>query len=238
MEALLFLLVAGIIAVPAYRFVTASLARAEQRRLAVKALAHGKGWSFDNPPPRGLAYRIQGVTAGLGWELKADPDSSSSESSPSTTWTCEEIHFADLVGMIRTRAGYRLLEGAWGRAATGLLGAMTAMMRLDAPQHGRLMKEGARLEPGSSDVAENFVIVVRPGLGLENMLTAEVQHALRQWHDSAGTARDSLAVDIGQSNLRVYCSQILDASEVEAMVGMGVALAAALRPNRRHSGQR
>ena len=230
MDVLLFFLLAGAFVLFGGKFVRKITHRAEARRTQVKELARSRGWQADVDLPASLLYRIHGRSDGIVWEVEANTDSSSgsADASPSTKWSCDSIVYPDLVGLIRTRKAYQVLQSMWGRAASGVLGAMVSALGVPEPQHDEVLRNGTQLTPSSSVVEENFVVFVRPERGLDGLLTPELERALIAWHESGAPQTDTLSVDIGQTNLRVYCRYTLEAEDLEAFVSVGLAVAAAI----------
>jgi hypothetical protein len=228
MDALLFFLLAGAFVLFGGKFVRKITHRAEARRTQVKELARSRGWIIEDNLPDDLLYQIHGRNDGFDWEVVADTDSGGADPSSSTQWTCDTISYPELVGLIRTRKGYQLLQSMWGRAASGVIGAMVNVLGVPEPQHEEVLRTGNQLQPAASIVDENFVVFIRPDCGLERLLTPELERALTVWHESGAPQANSLSVDIGQTNLRVYCHYTLDAQYLEAFVNVGLAVAAAL----------
>jgi hypothetical protein len=228
MDAVLFFILAGAFVLFGSKLIRAITHRTEQRRRQANELARGQGWQPDDALPNALLYRIRGRHDGIAWQVVADTDSGSTDASPSTTWTCDTIAYADLVGLIRTRKAYAVLQSMWGRAASGVLDVMVSALGVSEPQHDDVLRNGTQLQPTSSVVDENFVVFVRPDRGLEGLLTPEVERALAAWQESGAPQADTLSVDIGQTNLRVYCRYTLEAAYLEAFINVGVAVAAAV----------
>ena len=200
-------------------------ARLERQRGEVRALAARRGWQVDPDVRADDHYRLRGVTRGMAWEAVAERTGTGDDASVSTKWHTDVVHYLDLVVLVRTRKGFQLLESMWGKAASGLLAVMTTIIGAPAPQHTRLARDGRRLQGRSPGFDDAFVAVVRPDAGLDDVITAAVEKALLAWTALPLPAlqRDSLSVDVGQTNLRVYCSGALDAVSLERLVQIGEA---------------
>src|SRR5687768_9209664 len=165
MELLLFLLLAGtflVIVVYVIRFVKR---RDEARRREYRGLAARKRWQYEEPGGT-IWCRLRGRDA-ITWQLDVEVDTSGESTSTSTKWTTNDIRYADLVALIRTRKGFELWQSMWGRAASGLLQVMASAVGAPSPQHEDVIRNGKRIEAASSLVNENFVIVVRDGRGVD-----------------------------------------------------------------------
>jgi hypothetical protein len=228
MRALIFFLLAAVVIVAIRKALTWSRHRTQQRHLQLIELTQKKGWTLEHADAGSLDYRIRGSTDGINWRLLTESEAGA-DPSTSTRWSTESVRYPDLVGMIRTRKGYDLLQSMWGRAASGLLNVMTTATGLPAVQHSQLLNDGQQLPARSSDVAENYVAMVRTESGLDRVLSPEVEAALAAWKEVPEAERDTLSVDIGQTNLRVYCRYILAPEHIEKMINLGVAVAKAVR---------
>ena len=231
MELLLFLLVGVAILLLVGYLIRFANRRDKARRLEYRALAARKRWQYEEPGGT-IWCRLRGRDE-IAWQLDLVIDTSGESTSSSTTWTTNDIAYADLVAIIRTQKGFEMWQSMWGRAASGLLQVMASAVGAPSPQHQDVMRNGKRIEAASSLVNENFVIMLREGRGVDGLLTTDVEAALRTWAESAieKSQKASLSVDVGQSNLRVYCNHTLDPQHIEAMVALGRSVAAAL-PNR------
>ena len=133
--------------------------------------------------------------------------------------------------MIRTTKGFDRMQSIWGKGAMGVLKAMTTVAGVAAPQHDELARTGSRVTFRSPIVARAFVAIVRPGRGLDRIMTPALEAALGAWIALPifQATKDSLNIDVGQTNLRAYYSAILGAVEVERLIDIGVAAAESVR---------
>jgi hypothetical protein len=221
-----------------YKLFRYSQARTLKQQADAAALARKHGWRYQGNPGKSFVYRVTGTTSGVTWQLVADQDLTSAETSSSTTWSTHDITYHDLVGFIRTRKGFEVMQSMWARAITDVLGAMLDTVGLIQPQHSEVAQTGTRLRSHRPAIDEHFVAIVRPNHGLDNLLTPELESALQAWHDADlnQAVKDSLSIDIGQSNLRVYCRWILEAEYLERFVALGVATAVAIKEQKLPAG--
>jgi hypothetical protein len=228
MELLLFLLLAGLFVALVVYLIRYAKRRDDARRQEYRGLATSRRWQYEEPG--GTIWCRLRARDEITWQLDLEVDTSGESTSTSTQWTTNDIAYADLVALIRTRKGFELWQSMWGRAASGLLRVMASTVGAPSPQHEDVMHNGKRVEAASSVVNENFVIVLREGRGVDGLMTPSVEVALRRWAESgiANVQRDSLSIDIGQTNLRVYCTHTLEPQYIELMVALGRSVAAAL----------
>ena len=214
-----------------YRLLRFVQTKDQQQRAGLSSLAQKRGWRYEDAPSKLIDFRLSGTTNGVNWQVVGKRDPGNEDTAPTTTWSTNDIHYDDLVGLIRTRKGFEVMESTWARVASGVLSALISATGLAQPQHSEVVKTGIRLKPGSPAIDQEFVAIVRPDRGLDRLLTPTLEQALQEWHDSKllTAEKDSLSIDIGQSNLRVYCKWILPAEHMERFIAVGLATAAAVK---------
>jgi hypothetical protein len=210
----------------------------QNQRAGLASLAQKRGWRYEDAPGKLIDFRLSGTTNGVSWQVVGKRDPGNENTTPSTVWSTNNIHYDDLVGLIRTRKGFEVMESTWVRVASGVLSAMISVVGLEQPQHAEVVKTGIRLKPKSPAIEAEFVAIVRPNRGLDGLLTPALEQALQAWHDAKLLAaeKDSLSIDIGQTNLRVYCKWILAAEHMERFITLGLATAAAVKGEERPAG--
>jgi hypothetical protein len=227
MGAAIFLSLLIIVGFGVYALVQRVRADLTARRRALQDVANSHGWRCDLGHGT-LHFRLTGVTNDVVWQMVAESDA---DSSPGTKWWTDDVAYPDLLAFIRTTAGYNMLRGGVGKTALRMLNFMSKTIAAQPIQLLELAQSGQRVPFQSAAVNENFVLIVRPGEGMERIVTSDVERALQAWHDArieparAGT----FSIDVGQTSLRVYCAWHLKPEHLDRFVNVGVSIASALK---------
>jgi hypothetical protein len=191
----------------------------KQRHAERARAASAKGWRYESSIPGTLLYRVTGSAAGFPWQLATD--SGGSDDSASTMWSTDAIRLPDLELMVRSQGPYEQMKGNRDGAALNLSGTIATMVGLPRPQLLDLMRTGIEYRPQRTAVRENFTILSREPCLSQAVMTPEVEDALARWAmcpHLGEQQRRSLAVDLGQTNLRAHCAGILADGEAMALL--------------------
>jgi hypothetical protein len=201
----------------------------KQRHAERARAASAKGWHYESRLPGAFLYRVTGSAAGVPWQLAADIGGS--DDSASTAWSTDAIRLPDLELMVRARGPYEDAKGTWGQTALNLTGTIATMAGLPRPQLLDLVRTGVKFRPQRTAVRENFTILSRDPCLARAVITPEVEDALARWAmcpHLGEQQRRSLAVDLGQTNLRAHCTGILaDGEAMSLLIEIGTAFSRA-----------